>query len=70
MLLAIITYGANSLNADWSMKSVFFFLNFALRKGQNHSLTIGPLGCLTTAYSIYSIEKLFFCNNGVSFRDS
>ena len=29
------------MNADWSMKRVFF-LNFALRRGQNYSLTIGP----------------------------
>ena len=32
MLLAIITYGANSLNADWSMKSVFFFFKFCFAK--------------------------------------
>ena len=37
----VITYRAKLLNSDWSMKRVFF-LNFALPKGQNYSLTIGP----------------------------
>ena len=30
------------MNADWSMKRLFFFLNFALWRGQNYSLTISP----------------------------
>ena len=44
------------------MKRVFF-LNFALWKGQ---ICDWSSGCLATAYSI---EKLFFCNNGISFRE-
>ena len=41
LVTELITYRAKLLNADWSMKRVFF-LNFALRRGQNYSLTIGP----------------------------
>ena len=37
-----ITQRAKLLNADWSMKRVFFFLNFASWRGQNYSLAIGP----------------------------
>ena len=50
---------AKLLNVDWSMKSAFCFVKRA--KLLTHDWSSG---CLATAYSI---EKLFFCNNGVSF---
>ena len=40
-IYTLIRETAKLLNADWSMKSVFF-LNVALRRGQNYSLMIGP----------------------------
>ena len=58
---------AKLLNADWSMKRAFFrnFARFMKRaKLLAHDWSSA---CLTTAYSI---EKLFFCKNGISFRDS
>ena len=49
--------------ADWSMKWVFF-LNFACWGKISRSRLVLRL---TTANAI---DKMFFCNNGVSFRDS
>ena len=48
------------MNADWSMKGVFVKRAKLLAHDWSS-------GCLAKAYSI---EKLFFCNNAVSFRDT
>ena len=63
----LITYRAKLLNADWSIRRVFFSLLILLVKRAKLLAHDCSSGCLATAYTS---EKLFFCNNGVSFRDN
>ena len=63
----IVTWRAKLPNADWSMKRVFFLNQFCFVKRAKLLADDWSSGCLATAYSIM---KLFFCNNGVSLRDS